>query len=330
MTKDLSTDVTIIGGGPVGLYAAFYCGMRQMSVKIIESLPQLGGQLAALYPEKNIYDVAGTPKIAAQKLVDQLIEQIQTFKQTICLNETVQNVEKQEDGTFILTTNLTTHHSKAIIITAGNGAFSPKRLEIENAKTYENKNLHYFVGDIKRFTNKNVVLFGGGDSAVDWSLMLEPIAKSVTVVHRREDFRAHEHSVELLKASNVDIKTPYVPVEIIGNEEKITHVVLSHVEDKTQETLEIDDIIVTYGFVFSLGQIKEWGLEIDKNCIVVDQNRQTSIPGIFACGDICTYDGKVKLITAGFGEVPQAVNKAKQYVDPTAKIGHLRSTNMKF
>lgn len=321
-------DLTVIGGGPVGLFTAFYGGMRQMSVKIIESLPQLGGQLSALYPEKYIYDIAGFPKIRAQELVDNLKVQLGAFDQTVCLEETVQAVEKQEDGSFIITTDKETHYTKSIIITAGNGAFQPRRLEVEEAKMYENKNLHYFIDDMNQFKDQKVVVFGGGDSAVDWALMLEPIAKEVTIVHRRDKFRAHEHSVENLKNSKVNILTPYNPSSIIVNDEKITHVVIEEATTKELKTLEVDAVIVNYGFVSSIGPIKEWDLAIEKNSIVVNSRMETNIPGIFAAGDICTYDGKAKLIISGFGEAPVAVNSAKHYVDPTVKNHLVHSTSM--
>jgi len=328
MSEKQIFDVTIIGGGPVGLFTAFYGGMRQMSVKLIESLPQLGGQLAALYPEKYIYDIAGFPKVRAGELVDNLKAQMSAFDQTICLGQTVEKVSKLEDGSFEITTDKETHFSKAIIITAGNGAFQPRRLEIEGADQYEGNNLHYFVGDMNRFANKNVIIFGGGDSAVDWALMLEPIAKSVTIVHRRDAFRAHEHSVENLKSSNVSVKTPFVPVDIFGDENGIKQVIIENTKDQVRETVDVDDVIVTYGFVSSLGPIKEWGLEIDKNNLIVNSHMETSISGIFACGDVCTYDGKAKLIMVGFGEAPIAINQAKLYGDPEAKIGHLHSTSV--
>lgn len=321
-------DITVIGGGPVGLFTAFYAGMRQASVKIIESLPQLGGQLSALYPEKYIYDVAGFPKIRAQQLIDNLKEQMSKFNPTICLEQSVEKLEKREDGTFKLTTNKEIHYSKAVIITAGNGAFQPRRLELESAAQYEGKNLHYFVDDLNKFAGQNVLVCGGGDSAVDWALMLEPIAKKVTIVHRREKFRAHEHSVENLMKSSVDVKTPFVPVELIGDENGIKKVVLEEVKTKARETIDVDAVIVNYGFVSSLGPIKEWGLEIEKNSIKVNSKMETNMPGVYAAGDICTYDGKVKLIACGFGEAPTAVNNAKSYIDPSAKVQPLHSTSM--
>jgi thioredoxin reductase len=320
-------DITIIGGGPTGLFTAFYGGMRQASVKIIESLPQLGGQLSALYPEKYIYDVAGFPKIRAQELIDNLKEQMRKFEPTICLEEAVQTLEKQEDGVFKLVTNKDTHYSKTVIITAGNGAFQPRRLELEDAVRYEKKNLHYFVDDMNKFAGKKVVVFGGGDSAVDWALMLEPIAEQVTIIHRRDKFRAHEHSVENLMNSKVDVKTPYVPVELIGND-NIEQVVIQNVKTEEKIVLDVDDVIVNYGFVSSLGPIKDWGLEIEKNSIVVNSKMETNIPGVYAAGDICTYEGKVKLIACGFGEAPTAVNNAKAYMDPKAKVQPMHSSSM--
>ena len=321
-------DVTIIGGGPVGLFTAFYGGMRQISVKIIESLPQLGGQLSALYPEKYIYDVAGFPKVRAQELVNNLKEQMAKFEPTIVLEEAVEHLEKQSDGTFKLTTNKGEHFSKTIIITAGNGAFQPRRLDIENSNTFEKTNLHYFIDDLHQFEGKKVVLCGGGDSAVDWSLMLEDIAEEVSIVHRRDKFRAHEHSVENLKNSKVNIKTPYIPSELIGNGEVITQIVLEDANGEHKEAIDVDDVLVTFGFVSSLGPIKEWGLEIEKNSIIVNSKMETNIPGIYAAGDICTYEGKVKLIACGFGEAPTAINNAKTYMDPKARVQPLHSTSM--
>ncbi len=321
-------DITIIGGGPTGLFTAFYGGMRQASVKIIESLPQLGGQLSALYPEKYIYDVAGFPKVRAQELINNLKEQMAKFEPSIALEQSVEKLEKQEDGTFKLTTNSEIHYSKTVIITAGNGAFQPRRLELESAAQYERKNLHYFIDDLNKFADQKVVVFGGGDSAVDWALMLEPIAKEVTIVHRRDKFRAHEHSVDNLNNSKVNIKTPFIPAELIGDDSGIKQVVLTDVNGEGRVAIDVDAVICNYGFVSSLGPIKEWGFEIEKNSIVVNSKMETKIPGIYAAGDICTYEGKVKLIACGFGEAPTAVNNAKAYIDPKAKIQPLHSSSM--
>ncbi|MBT2737969.1 NAD(P)/FAD-dependent oxidoreductase [Bacillus sp. ISL-7] len=320
-------DITIIGGGPVGLFTAFYGGMRQAKVKILESLPQLGGQLSALYPEKFIYDIAGFSKIRAQELVENLKEQMKVFEPTICLEEAVEQIEKQVDDTFKITTNRDVHYSKSVIITAGNGAFQPRKLELEDTVRFENSNIHYFVNDMDQFNGRKVGILGGGDSAVDWALMLEPIAEKVTLIHRRDKFRAHEHSVEQLMNSSIEVKTPYIPVELVGADH-IKQIVLEHAKTKHKQVVDVDDLIVNFGFVSSLGPIKEWGLEIEKNAIVVNSKQETNIAGIYAAGDICTYDGKVKLIASGFGEGPTAVNNAKAYIDPKAKLQPSHSTSL--
>ncbi len=321
-------DITIIGGGPAGLFTAFYGGMRDCSVKIIESLPQLGGQLAALYPEKYIYDVAGFPKVKAIDLVNNLKKQMDLFSQTICLGQSVKDVKKLEEGHFQLTTDKEIHYSKAIIITAGIGAFQPRRLELENAEKYEGRNLHYFVDNMEQFAGQKVVILGGGDSAVDWALMLEPIAEKVTLIHRRDKFRAHESSVEQLKASTVEVKTPFVASDMVCDEEKIKSLTIQEVRGEATEEIELDSLIVNYGFISSLGPIKEWGLEIERNSIVVNSKMETNIPGIFAAGDVTTYDGKVKLIATGFGEAPIAVSNAKAYIDPKARLQPMHSTSI--
>jgi len=321
-------DILIIGGGPAGMFAAFYGGMRQASVKLIESMPQLGGQLAALYPEKYIYDVAGFPKVTAQELVDRLREQLNHFQQEICLEEKVLNVVKLDERLFEIITDKTKHYAKAVIITAGVGAFEPRRLELPEAAKFEKKNLHYFVGDLQRFQGQKVLISGGGDSAVDWSLMLEPIAESVTIIHRRDKFRAHEHSVENLMNSKVNILTPK-EITAIHGEESITSVTLSDVKTLETTELEVDAVIVNFGFISSLGPIADWGIQIQGGSIIVDTRMETNIAGIFAAGDVTTYPGKLKLIAVGFGEAPTAINNAKVYVDPAAKLSPGHSSNMK-
>lgn len=313
------TDIIVIGGGPAGLFATFYAGMRQASVKLIESMPQLGGQLAALYPEKFIYDIAGFPKVRAQELVDQLIKQANQFNPTYCLDEKVLQVSKKGDHLFEIVTSKGVHHGKSVIITAGCGAFEPRRLPNPEASKYEGKNLHYFVTDMEQFRGKEVVIAGGGDSAVDWALMLEPIAKQVTLIHRRNQFRAHEHSVEQLMKSSVRVITPREILNLTG-EDRIESITIGNKKEGPLETLALDDLIVSYGFVSSLGPIKEWGLEIEGGAIKVNTRMETNIPGIYAAGDIATYPGKVKLIAVGFGEAPTAVNNAKQSFDPSARL----------
>ncbi|NGM83754.1 NAD(P)/FAD-dependent oxidoreductase [Paenibacillus sp. 7124] len=321
-------DLLIIGGGPAGMFAAFYGGMRQASVTLIESMPQLGGQLAALYPEKYIYDVAGFPKVTAQELVDNLSRQMSLFQTDIRLEEKVLSVEKREERHFVVTTDKAEYHAKAVIITAGVGAFEPRRLDLPEAGRFEKANLHYFVSDLNAFKDKKVLISGGGDSAVDWALMLEPVAAEVTLIHRRDKFRAHEHSVENLMNSKVKVITPS-EITALHGEEFIEKVTLSNVKTKETQELEVDSVIVNFGFVSSLGPITEWGLQIEGNSIVVDSRMETNIPGLFAAGDITTYPGKLKLIAVGFGEAPTAVNNAKVYIDPEAKLSPGHSSNLK-
>lgn len=321
-------DVAVIGGGPAGMFAAFYGGMRKMSVTLIESMPQLGGQLAALYPEKHIYDVAGFPKITAQDLVDNLRRQMRHFEPEIRLEEKVRNVRKLEERLFEIETDKSVLYARAVIITAGVGAFEPRRLELPEAARFEKSNLHYFVGNLESFRGKRVLVSGGGDSAVDWSLMLEPIAEQVTLVHRRDKFRAHEHSVELLKKSKVNIVVP-TEITALHGDDAIRKVTLTHAKTGETTDVEVDAVIVNFGFVSSLGPIAEWGLEIRDGSIVVDSRMETSVPGIFAAGDITTYPGKLKLIAVGFGEAPTAINNAKVYIDPDAKLSPGHSSNLK-
>lgn len=320
------SDITIIGGGPVGLFTAFYAGMREASVKIIESLPELGGQLAALYPEKYIYDVAGFPKIKGKDLVENLKDQMEQFDNEIVLNQSVQHVTKEND-IFKIVTNSQVHFSRTIIITAGNGAFKPKTMKLDNEEYFAEKNLHYKINELEEFRNKEVVVFGGGDSAVDWALMLEDVASKVSIIHRRTKFRAHDYSVSLMRDSSIDIFTPYVPVELSGNR-FIEAVKLKKEKDEESFLLEADDYIVNYGFVSNLGPINEWGLEINKNQIVVNHMNETNIPGIYAVGDVATYEGKIRLIASGFGEAPTAVSCAKMFIDPESSFRTAHSTHL--
>lgn len=323
--KEVS-DITILGGGPTGLFAAFYGGMRNASVTILESLPHLGGQLSALYPEKYIYDVAGFPKIKAQDLVNNLIEQTAQFDTNILLERVVTDLELLDDGIIKLTSNQEEHFTRTVIITAGNGAFSPKKLTLLEAGQYEDKTLHYFVNDMNRFQDQKVLICGGGDSAVDWALMLESIAKEVTIVHRRDKFRAHEHSITQLKNSKVQIKTPFNPKNIVGSDNCVQSVILEKAKEELVETIEVDQVLVNYGFSASLGPIKNWGLDIEKNSIVVNSQMETNIPGVYAAGDICTFEGKVKLLATGFGDAPTAINNAMAYMNPKERIQPKHST----
>lgn len=326
MSEEKVYDITIIGTGPVGLFTAFYAGMRNASVHMIDSMPEVGGQLAALYPDKYIYDVAGFPNIKAKDLVDQLYEQAKTFSPALSLSESVDDVIQLEDGTFRIETSAATHHSRSVIITAGAGAFQPRKLKVENAAEFEDDNLHYFVKKLDQFKNRRVLICGGGDSAVDWSLTLESIAEEVTLIHRRDNFRAHEHSLSLLKQSSINLKTPYEVSKLIGND-KIEQVLLQEIKGDNVQLLDVDDVIVNFGFVTSLGPLRNWGMDTSKNAIYVNQQMETTIPGIFAAGDVCAYEGKPKLIATGFGESTIAVNHAKAMIDPKAKL-NVHSTQL--
>lgn len=321
-------DTTIIGGGPVGIFTAFYAGMREMSVNIIDSLPILGGQLSTLYPEKYIYDIAGFPKIRAQELIDNLIEQMEQFPVLKSLGESVVTITKLDNGYFEIETTIQKHYSKTIIISAGNGSFTPKLAGVPNEEHFKDANVHYFVQNMDQFQSKNVAILGGGDSAVDWALMLEPIANKVYLIHRRDKFRAHEHSVSQLLQSKVEIVTPYRPDRFVGDS-KVEQVVLKHAKADEQKVLnDIDDVLVNFGFISSLGPIANWGLEIKEQSIVVNSKMQTNIEGIYAVGDICTYDGKVKLIATGFGEAPIAISNAKVSINPEATVQPQHSTSI--
>jgi len=319
-------DITIIGGGPTGLFASFYGGMRKMKVKVLDSLPQLGGQLMELYPDKFIYDIGGFPKVLAKDLVDNLVEQAKYGDPEICLEETVAAVER-EDEHFVITTDKGAHYSKAILLTAGVGAFHPRKLAVDGAEQFEGKTLHYGVKDLTLFSDKKVVVLGGGDSAVDWAMMLENVASQVPLSHRREKMTAHEANIDTMMQSTVEVKKPFNVKELVGENGEIRELVL---EDKegNEERLEVDHVVVNYGNITSLGPIKEWGLEMEKNSVIVNSKMETNVPGIYAAGDIATYEGKVKLIAVGFGEAPTAINNAKSYLDPKSRVQPLHSTSV--
>ncbi|MBF0788047.1 MULTISPECIES: NAD(P)/FAD-dependent oxidoreductase [unclassified Streptococcus] len=317
-------DITIIGGGPVGLFTAFYSHLRQAKVKIIDSLPQLGGQPAILYPEKKILDIPAFPHLTGQELTDNLLAQLAPFETSICLNETVTGIT--QDHHFSITTSKGEHASRAIIIAMGNGAFKPRPLEIKQADDFEN--IHYHVENIQQYANQNVVVLGGGDSAVDWSLAFDELAESTQIVHRRDNFRAMEHSVEALKTSNVTIHTPYMPQALQGGKKHATAIELTKVKSNERLILPFDHLFVNYGFKSSVGTLKEWGLDLQRNRILVNSKQETSIPGIYAVGDCCSYQGKVDLIATGLGEAPTAVNNAMHFINPTEKVQPRHSSSL--
>lgn len=312
-------DITIIGGGPSGLFGAFYAGMRQMSTKIIDALPQLGGQLIALYPEKFIYDMPGFPKVRASELVQRMVEQAMQFNPTVCLNERALNLEKLDEKLFRLTTDKGVHYSRTVLICAGIGAFSPRKLGKWEVERLEGKVVYYTVTDVNSFAGKKVLIVGGGDSAVDWALTLEPIADKVVLIHRRDQFRAHEHSVEQLMRSSVEVHL-FHELEALTGDEPPHEAVIFHNKTGEKKVIPVDAVILALGFSTDIGPIKNWGLEMDGNHIKVDQRMMTSIPGVFAAGDIASYPGKVKLIATGVAEAAVAVNQAKVFIDPSARL----------
>jgi ferredoxin/flavodoxin---NADP+ reductase len=316
-------DVTIIGAGPTGLFGAFYAGMRTMKTKIIDALSEPGGQLSALYPEKYIYDAPGFPRIVAKDLVTQLVEQASQWNPAMCLGERVLGLEKGDDGNWVLTTDKGRHLSRTVVIAAGVGAFSPNRIPVEGIERFEGNGLYYFVKDKSQFAGKDLLIVGGGDSAVDWAINLHGVANSITLIHRRDEFRAHESSVNQMRALPLEILTPY-EVRLVNGTNSIESVVVY--DNKTQEEreLKVDFLLANLGFKADIGPIREWGLTLEKRGIVVNSRMETNLPGVYGAGDIVVEDVKMNLIANGYGQAAIAVNVAKNYIDPKAGIfpGH--------
>ena len=322
-------DITIVGAGPTGLFAAFYAGLRGVSVQIIDSLEEVGGQCSAMYPEKYIYDVIGYPRVLAKDFVAACYEQALRSNPTIHLREQVQSLEPLEDGTFVLHTTKARRRSRSIIIAAGVGAFEPTRLTAPGVEVLEGRGIHYFAKHIEDFRDRHVAIVGGGDSAVDWALTLEPIAKTVNLIHRSK-FRAHESTVAELEASTVTLHYPgYEVVEVrSGDHGRISGLTFRHLEGHTHD-LQVDELICAIGFKADPGPIKTWNLDLHRNQIVVNQRTlETNVPGVFAAGDIASYPDKFKLIATGAGEAVSAVNHAVQYMDPSARLDAGHSTTI--
>ena len=326
-------DVTILGGGPTGLFGAFYAGMRQMKTLIIESLPELGGQLTALYPEKWVYDVGGFPKILAKDLAEGLIEQGTQFHAEVAVNETAKTLERVGDGDgapWRIGTDKHAYLTKTLVITAGIGAFQPRRLKVEDLDRYEGRGVQYIVRDKMAFAGKRVLIVGGGDSAFDWALNLQGIASEITLIHRREGFRAHEGTVdEVVNGGRVKVLTHY-EVRTVEGESRIERATIYDNRTDESTTLECDAVLVNVGFVADLGAIKEWGITMERRKIVVNERMETNLPGIYAAGDVTEHEGKLDLIATGFGEAAVAVNFAKTYIDPTARAFPGHSTEEKW
>lgn len=329
--KEELYDVTIVGGGPAGLYTAFYSGMRDLKTKIIEYSSQLGGRML-IYPEKMIWDVGGVPPILGGQLIEHLIEQAKTFDPTIVFNQKVEHLERQSDGTFILTSSTgEKHYSKTVILAVGYGVLSMQKLEIEGADKYEVTNLHYTVQELEIFRDKHVLISGGGNSAVDWANELEPIAASVTVVHRRDEFGGHEKSVLKMRESSVCLKTPYEVVQLHGDGELIQSVSIENKESGEIERIELDAIIVNHGLKCDYGALEKWGLSIEDGVAIVNEKRETNIAGIYGAGDFVDHPSKVRYIAGAFTDGILALNSAKLYLEPDApKVAYVSSHNIRF
>lgn len=319
--------MTIIGGGPVGLFGAFYAGLRGMSVRIIDSLPELGGQLTALYPEKYVYDMPGFPEVLAKDLAKNMAEQAMRFEPQLVLGQTAQGLELDEEGYVITTSSGDRLPTRTIIISAGAGAFSPTKIGIPREEDLHGKGIYYGVKEKSTFAGKRLAIVGGGDSAFDWALALEPIAESVHLIHRRDEFRAHEETVKQVRETSVEFCLWKVVKELHG-ENELTGITIEDTQSKLTSQLDCDAVIVNIGFKSSLGPLKDWGIEIEKNQIKVDHLYQTNLPGIFAVGDVATFDGKIKLIATGVGEAATAVCVAKTMLDPKAKLFPGHSSDM--
>jgi ferredoxin/flavodoxin---NADP+ reductase len=327
-------DISVIGGGPTGLFAAFYAGMRGASAQIIDALPALGGQLLALYPEKYIFDVAGFPKVLAKDLVRDMMAQGLQFGASTHLGEVVTGLQRVEDegiGHYVLQTSEGDYASRTIVIAAGIGAFEARRLGIDDEDRFEEKGLYFKVLDPRQFEGKRVLLVGGGDSAFDWAVNLQGVARSVMLIHRRDGFRAHQATInqvqELHREGRCELRT-FWEVKMLHGNGKVEAVTIRNSKTKEEETFDVDAVIPLLGFHSDLGAIKEWGLDTEKADIKVNQTMETNVPGIYAAGDITSYPGKLKLIATGASEACIAVNNAVHYINPKAKVNPGHSSNL--
>lgn len=322
----IKTDILIIGAGPTGLFAVFEAGLLKLKCHLIDALPQIGGQCAEIYPKKPIYDIPGFPEILAGELVDNLMEQCKQFQPGFTLGERAETIEKQEDGTFIVTTNKGTKHQAPVVAIAGGlGSFEPRKPLIHNLQNFEGKGVDYFVKNPEKYKGKKIVIAGGGDSALDWSIFLSDVAAEVTLIHRRNEFRGALDSVEkvqeLKSKGKINLITPAEVIGLLGDR-KLKGVVVSQAQHIEKEfEIECDKFIPLFGLSPKLGPIADWGLEIEKNAIKVNNalDYQTNIPGIFAIGDVNTYPGKLKLILCGFHEATLMCQAAYQIIHPGKK-----------
>jgi ferredoxin/flavodoxin---NADP+ reductase len=317
----IEVDLLIVGAGPAGLYGAYYAGFRGFSVGIMDSLIEPGGQVAAMYPEKDILDVAGFPRIKGQDLVDNLVEQAGQFGPTYLLGHRAEDLEVAEDHVVVRSHKGQEVRCKAVVITGGIGTFTPRPLP--DSDDWEGNGLVYFVPKLDVMADKDVLIVGGGDSAMDWALNLRGIARSITVIHRRDRFRAHETTVRDVMASEIEVLTFHEVAKIRGGEQ-IEEVEIFDNRTDERRTIKCQAVVAALGFTADLGPLTRWGLQQDKRQIVVDTSMRTNLDRVFAAGDITTYPGKVKLISVGFGEAATAVNNAVPLIDPEQGVfpGH--------
>ncbi|MGI8650130.1 MAG: NAD(P)/FAD-dependent oxidoreductase [Rubrobacter sp.] len=323
-------DVTIIGGGPTWLYTAFYSGMRDLRTKIIEYHPYLGGKLH-VYLEKVIWDIGGLPPTTGERVVDHLVGQGTTFDPAVVLGTKVTGI-KREGGVFrIRCQSGDVHYSKTVILALGYGVLSPKKLQIDGAERFEVTNLYYTVGSLERFREKRVLISGGGNAAIDWANTLEPVAESVIISHRRDEFTGHERSILDMRGSSVKVLTPYEIGELHAAGDEISSVSLKNTETGETEKVAVDAVIVNHGYDVDVSFLEAHDFEIRDRCITVTENMETNIPGVYAAGDLVDYEGKLHLISGCFVEGATAVNSAKLYLEPGAdENAYVSSHNDRF
>lgn len=323
-------DVSIIGGGPVGMFAAFYAGLHELKAQLIEALPQLGGQVRALYPEKKIWDVAGKPGVSGKQLVADLEDQLNVVDVTTRLGTQVTNVTKGSDGLFTITAAHSQTRSKAVLIALGNGAFAPRKLALPGVERLSSGKVNYFVQHKDDYQDQRVAVLGGGNSAMDTALMLAPVAKEVHLIHRRDQFRGLPLTLSRLKESSVQLQTPYLPRGIQEENDGSVTLQLKKMRSDEETALNVDRVVVNYGFTSHNEALDHWSLDLatSRNLIKVSSSMETSVAGVYAIGDANTYEGKIPLIATGFGEAPVAVTALAKQLYPDKQMA-THSSSMK-
>jgi len=310
-------DVLIVGGGPVGLFGAYYAGLRDMKARLIDRRHELGGQLTAIYPEKWVYDIPGIPAIRGKLLFENLLTQIAPYSIPVSVSQEVVMIQKNRNNMLrVETRDGHVYHSKTIVLSLGMGAHIPRRMDVPGLREFEGRGVVYGVHELNDFKGKRVMVVGGGDSALDLALTVMEVCKDMVLVHRSDRFNAHEETVKKLYSSNAEIRT-FAELAAIEGADCLQRVQLRDTRSKVISNHDVDIVIVAIGLIFNLEGVKEWGIQLENNAIVVDHNRQTNMPGVYAAGDIATYPGKMKLIGTGAAEAMQAINHAKHYIQET-------------